>query len=271
MLRRLAKKYGFQVRYYMMVGNRGETIETFQQSLDFIKQAQPHEVAMSYFAIYPGTKEFNIFLDNDEDPEFFFKQDFIELYDLEERIKDWEQIMNLKKDNVCRNFTNYTSGEIEIILERLPNNSSIHMDLAGAYFREREYDKAEKHVRTALEMNYPLPGIAFNYLACIAANKQDYSSIMAHLFKAYKFYPHHDVIYNLNLFADWHREGGPYNGHALNLIADSFMDTTIILQQPETPGPIKLSVDEDKKIINLGHYSNCRYIEGEPLNIQIQK
>ena len=31
----LAKKYGIKVRYYMMLGNRGETAKTFQETLDF--------------------------------------------------------------------------------------------------------------------------------------------------------------------------------------------------------------------------------------------
>ena len=35
-------------------------------------------------------------------------------------------------------------------------------------------DEAEQHVRRALELGYPLPGLALNYLACIAARRGDY-------------------------------------------------------------------------------------------------
>src|SRR4029077_7504660 len=35
----LAKKFGIRVRYYMMLGNRGETKETFQETLDFLERA----------------------------------------------------------------------------------------------------------------------------------------------------------------------------------------------------------------------------------------
>ncbi len=192
----LAKKYGFQVRYYMMAGNRGETLETFQQSLDFIKEAQPHEVTIANLAIYPGTEEFDIFQENGGEPEIFFQQDFISLERLAGMLADGEEILNLKKNISHRNVLNYTAKELETILGRLPNHSAIHMDLAGAYYREGHYDKAEKHVRRALEMNYPLPGLAFNYLACIAAGKQDFSNVMGNLIKAYKFFPHEVVIRN---------------------------------------------------------------------------
>ena len=39
----LAKKYGIKVRYYMMVGNRGETRETFDETLAFLERAKPHQ------------------------------------------------------------------------------------------------------------------------------------------------------------------------------------------------------------------------------------
>src|SRR5690606_20035609 len=54
----LAKKYGIKVRYYMMLGNRGETAETFRQTLDFLERAQPHDYIFSCLSIYPGTRDF---------------------------------------------------------------------------------------------------------------------------------------------------------------------------------------------------------------------
>ncbi len=55
----LAKKYGIKVRYFMMLGNRGETKETFQETLDFLEQARPHEYIFSCLSIYPGTRDFD--------------------------------------------------------------------------------------------------------------------------------------------------------------------------------------------------------------------
>ncbi len=55
----MAKKYGVQVRFYMMLGNRGDTAETFQETLDFLERAQPHQYIFSCLSIYPGTHRFS--------------------------------------------------------------------------------------------------------------------------------------------------------------------------------------------------------------------
>src|SRR5262249_17948741 len=55
----LAKKYGVEVRYYMMLGNRGETRETFHETLDFLERAKPHQYLFSCLSIYPGTIDFD--------------------------------------------------------------------------------------------------------------------------------------------------------------------------------------------------------------------
>jgi radical SAM superfamily enzyme YgiQ (UPF0313 family) len=55
----LAKKYGIQVRYYMMIGNRGETRATHAESLAFLDRSKPHQYLFSCLSIYPGTRDFH--------------------------------------------------------------------------------------------------------------------------------------------------------------------------------------------------------------------
>src|SRR5262249_29731893 len=55
---RMAKKYGVKVRYYMMLGNRGETEKSFRETLAFLDRARPHEYVFSCLSIYPGTRDF---------------------------------------------------------------------------------------------------------------------------------------------------------------------------------------------------------------------
>ena len=50
----LAKKYGIQVRYYMMLGNRGETAETFRETLAFLERAQAAPVHLLVPLDLPG-------------------------------------------------------------------------------------------------------------------------------------------------------------------------------------------------------------------------
>src|SRR6185369_10814031 len=39
----MAKRWGVHVRFYMMLGNRGETAETFHETLAFLERAKPHQ------------------------------------------------------------------------------------------------------------------------------------------------------------------------------------------------------------------------------------
>lgn len=74
----LIKRYGIQIRYYMMVGNRGETYETFLQSIEFINRCQPNQFVFSQLHLYPGTEEFDLFRANGiVSPEIFFQRDFL--------------------------------------------------------------------------------------------------------------------------------------------------------------------------------------------------
>ena len=54
----LAKKYGIQVRYYMMLGNRGETAETFRETLDFPRARQAARVHLLVPVDLPGHARF---------------------------------------------------------------------------------------------------------------------------------------------------------------------------------------------------------------------
>ncbi len=50
----MAKKYGVHVRFYMMLGNRGETVQTFRETLDFLARAKPHTVHLLVPLGVPG-------------------------------------------------------------------------------------------------------------------------------------------------------------------------------------------------------------------------
>ena len=54
----LARKWGMVVRYYMMLGNRGETRESFEESLRFLERARPHQYIFGCLAVYPGTRDY---------------------------------------------------------------------------------------------------------------------------------------------------------------------------------------------------------------------
>ena len=81
--------------------------------------------------------------------------------------------------------------DYKAILGRLGDYHGAHMDLGGAYYQAGSLDLAEQHVRRALELNYPLPGLALTYLACICAARGDIQGMQDHFTAAAKRDPQH--------------------------------------------------------------------------------
>ncbi|HSO41198.1 MAG TPA: radical SAM protein [Labilithrix sp.] len=238
----LAKKYGIKVRYFMMLGNRGETRETFAETLRFLEKAQPHEYVFSCLSIYPGTKDFYAaeqagWLKRDE----FFEGTFQELktpFDADEATM---KVLNawFRDNHGLRVVHRDTSREYEAILALLPDYHAAHLDLGAAYYHEGKLNLAEQHVRRALELRYPCPGLAYNHLACIAKARGDYDAMMELFTQAAKVDPQHWVlIQNVNAARAWFKASGPAKKLPLELVVRhdfQLLERTI---QPTLPGPL---------------------------------
>jgi radical SAM superfamily enzyme YgiQ (UPF0313 family) len=193
----LAKKYGIKVRYYMMVGNRGETRATFDETLRFLERAKPHQYIFAALSVYPGTRDYDLACEAGWlDPEFYFESDFQELkttFDASDEdtafFRDW---FNRNKGL----HEPYREGvaEYRAILERLGDHAPAHMDLSSACFREGDLAGAEAHARRALELGYALPGLALNTLACVAARRGDLDGMKALFAEATQRDPQHWVL-----------------------------------------------------------------------------
>jgi anaerobic magnesium-protoporphyrin IX monomethyl ester cyclase len=57
---RLAKKAGISVTISVIIGYPGETMDTLQQTLDFIRKTEPDDVHMSLATPYPGIELYNV-------------------------------------------------------------------------------------------------------------------------------------------------------------------------------------------------------------------
>jgi radical SAM superfamily enzyme YgiQ (UPF0313 family) len=241
---RIAKTFGFQVRYYMMWGNRGETRETFQESVDFIRAARPSQVIFTLLSVYPGTEEFKMLEDDGTfTPEVFFTSDVPTLKCFLGRGGDLDAIrQELRQFETRLDYWQYGPKECADVLGRLPNLHEAHLDLAGAYCRAGDHEAAEPHVRRALQMDYPLPGLAYNYLACIAAARGDLEGVQRNLARAERCYPHGVVLRNKQILEDHLAQGGPARGSPLQLVATSDFETVWLEQQPEKSVPVRLNV-----------------------------
>ncbi len=238
----LAKRYGIRVRYYMMLGNRGETAQTFRESLEFLQRAKPHQYIFSCLSIYPGTRDF---YDAERagwlDRKAYFEGDFQELKTPYDASPEDTALMNdwFVRNKGLRVGYRESVADYAAILERLGDHAAAHLDLGAAHFEVHDLEMAEHHVRRALEFGYPLPGLAHNYLACIAKAKGDLQGMMDAWSTAARVDPQHYVLaQNIAAARAWFRDSGPEKGLPLSLLARHDFQLLERPVQPTLPGAL---------------------------------
>ena len=237
----LAKRYGVKVRYYMMLGNRGETRETFAETLRFLERARPHEYLFSCLSIYPGTRDFDDAEKDWLDRKVYFTQKFQELKtpfdapaDLTAELDAW-----FARNKGLQRMHAPDVAEYEAILARIPDHHAAHMDLGAACYHAGDLDRAERHVREAERLGYPCPGLVYNHLACIAKARGDLDGMMDHFSHAAKIDPQHWVlIQNVNAARAWFKDGGPSRKLPLSLAVRHDFQLLEKTLQPTLPGPL---------------------------------
>jgi tetratricopeptide (TPR) repeat protein len=254
---RCAQRLGFQVRYYMMVGNRGETRETFKQSLDFLQQAKPHEYSFSLLTVYPGTEEFEILCQQSADitADIYFDSKMIELERFAGDASSSQTILQATLGAVNRQkIRNFNVAECQKILDAMPDLHLSHLETALAYYQEGEMETAKAHLNRALELGYPFPEVVFNYLACIAATHGDITSAEINLKKALQISPNKLSQDNLSALRQWQEQGAAFKNGIPPLRASH--DFPVISYrpavQPLKPGPITVSSLEGTASFTIG-------------------
>lgn len=240
---RMAKDVGIKVRFYMMLGNRGETEQTFKETLAFLERAKPHEYLFSCLSIYPGTVDFH---DAEKagrlDREVYFTKDFQELKTPFDASAADAKLMNdwFEANRGIREGFHETTADYERILQTLGDDCDMaHLDLAGAYFRDQRFDRAERHARRAIELGVPVPGLALNYLACIAAARGRLREMEDLFMEASKVDPQHwALIRNVQTARKWYKDDGPAKKLPLYLLGRHDFQLLERTVQPTLPGPL---------------------------------
>ena len=237
----LARELGFQVRLYMIVGAPGETRQTLEESIAFVRSCRPTEVIWNPYTVFPGTRDFHDAVQRGEiSAEFFFTENFFELTPLLNRDDEDARfcIRWLRENQGLRQEAGYSAGERLEILERLPRLHAAHLDLAAAWHAEGRHEQARASANRALQLEYPLPGLCHNLLACAAAGAGDLQAALAELIAAKNRGFHAVVERNIEAAQRWIKAGGPEAGFPLALEADCSFEITRLLAQPLLPGPV---------------------------------
>jgi anaerobic magnesium-protoporphyrin IX monomethyl ester cyclase len=242
----IARKYGIQVRFYMIVGNRGENLDTFQESLQLIYNAKPSEFFFYKLNIAPGTEEFEIYKkEKNISTDVFFDVDYnVGKYGFKDNVVGaTEKIISSWLKYYSQNKLGFKFFNIEELLEilgRLDDLHSAHIDLAGAFLRAGQPDKAEQHIQIAMEKKYPLTDLAFNYLACIAVFRGDIALAGTYLKEALKFHRSSDVIENFNRYSTFVKDQRLTKRDKLKLIIHNNFPQTKSFPQPFLPSNTQL-------------------------------
>ncbi|MFH1980973.1 MAG: radical SAM protein [Pseudomonadota bacterium] len=235
----MAKDVGIQVRYYMMVGNRGETFETFSESLDFIARARPSQFVFTQFHLYPGTAEYAVFRRSGAvSPETFFDRDFMHLTCFAGKPEDAPRILAaLAPYEGVQNFWTATPEDGARVLDKMGDLPEAHMDQCNACLRAGHISDAERHLKRSADAKYGLPGLIHNARACIAAAQGDVPAAEVWLDKALSCYPHQVVIDNLQRLSAWQAAGEPDSSQSIALSPATGFETSWPRHHPEFPEP----------------------------------
>ena len=189
-----AKELGIEVRFYLIVGNRGETPATVRQTLDLVEKLRPTCCIVYCLQIYPGTKEFEYAqLDGVLTSEHFFTQPAPVFW--RNRGEQSEAMNRILKDlfpkvrDPHRYHRPYTLADRRGILARHPDILLSHLDLAECYCRRQQYDDALSVLHSAATALGPQTPTLLHYLACVNFARKDYRASQHYFNRAASLLP----------------------------------------------------------------------------------
>jgi anaerobic magnesium-protoporphyrin IX monomethyl ester cyclase len=239
----LLRRYGIRSRFFMMLGNRGETRKTFEETLDFLKLARPHQYLFSCLSIYPGTKDYADAISAGWlDEERYFREQFQELKAPFDASPEDAALMNawFRSNGGIVDQHLPSVEELRRVAQRLGGEHAPSLlDLAEALVEGGFCAEAEEHLVRAERCGHPLPGLIHNARACIAAVQHDYARLKDELVRAAQIDPQHYVLLrNASIAKQWFDAGGPSSSMPLRLQVRHDFQLFERTEQPALPGPI---------------------------------
>ena len=208
----LARGLGLDVRYYLIVGSRGETPQTLRETFEFLDVARPTHVLLGGLSIYPGTTEF----ERAEQAGILTTEDYFDAdsprcgpLNLGERSSQMTQLLGgvfKLYGGGEKDYTRYSLAERESVLSNHPEILRSHTDLAVAYAREQRLGKAASVLQAAIAQFGDDVAELVHHLACVQFARLDIYGAKALFDRATQIDPRDTVIQaNLNLLGSAER------------------------------------------------------------------
>ena len=200
-----ARKYGMHVHYFMILGNRGETPNTINQSIDLIKTGRPNSYDLTPLQFLPGTEDWEHVCRNQRlTTDILFRNDFSDISVVRGRNKDFETVLHYVHCSIGTiNGFEYTIKEREAVLGHLPKLHSVYVELANAYFRDGQFDKATIALYRAEDLGFPISNILLNQHACICLARNQLDKALHFLENACQYFPDDIVKSNFDRLINW--------------------------------------------------------------------
>ena len=242
-----AKELGIEVRFYLVVGNRGETAATVRQTLDLVERLQPTYCIFYCLQIYPATKEFDYAQQQGAvtTEHFFTKAAPIFYLNWGERSEAMTRISEglfpkAKDPNPHRCLRPYTMADRQRILARHPEMLLSYLDLAECYCRARQYDDALCVLQSAATAVGRQTPTLLHYLACVNFARRDYR-ISEHYFnRAVSVSPNNDALKANVAALTAAGSMSPQQAARMTdtLLANLLAKKTVTVGQPGLPAPL---------------------------------
>lgn len=207
-----AREVGMDVRFYFIVGSRGETPETIRESLAFVEATRPTHFFVHGLAIYPGTEEF----EHSQRAGRISAEDFFtgpesccDMVNLGEESPAMEQMLAQVRPLMHGQeltHASYTLAERQQILARHGDMWLSYADLAIAYALEWRLVEAEQVLHEAAAgLGRETPEL-WHYLACVRFAQQDFATAQDLFQRALQATPNDSL-----LLSNWQmlRSAGP--------------------------------------------------------------
>ena len=235
-----AKKFGFFIRYYLMIGNRGESPKTIQDTMELVERTRPSAMLFSRLSVFPGTADFKKLREEGHlTSEDYFTDKSLELTaELGSKHKGMPEVY-ASLSNQLGSFVRlyeYSADELALAMERVKDCDNVCWNYAEALLSAGKFEEAEKVAQKAIDLGFAYPSLCYNIQAHSQAARGNMQEALDILEAGINIEDSFSLLgNNISIMVQWAEKGG-----TLSLAMPDAVPNLPAGLQPFWPGPITL-------------------------------